>query len=261
MVRTSCERPLAAGLLQLLTEQWRPTVLANYRCKRKPPRAQSSGSATSDATGMATGAGRTRPASRPGSVCGSGSGGVEAAGNTCYTSAQHSRGTQSGASRPQGTRRKRRRRPRNAWTERCCSPIAGSRPSSGCVASGAGGDSREVPALRASPSAGVAPIRARPSRPSPDRDWEAVQVGGIARSRDPLARVTSGRDAGSAACRLGHPARGAGTKRVHAYPRKAPPPVGTLAKSPVNTGDSKPSVPVISPGDASHPGGRRFESG
>jgi hypothetical protein len=82
-----------------------------------------------------------------------------------------------GASRPQRARCKRRRRPRTAWTERCCSPRWGSTPSSGCVASGAGGDSREVPALRASPSAGVAPIRARPSRPSPDRDWMLSRTG------------------------------------------------------------------------------------
>ena len=88
-----------------------------------------------------------------------------------------------GASRPQGARCKRRRLPRSASPGRCCSPRAGSTPSSGCVAGGRCRDSRGVLALPASPSAGVAPIRRRPSRPSPDRGWRLSRSGGIARSK------------------------------------------------------------------------------
>jgi hypothetical protein len=58
------------------------------------------------------------------------------------------------------------------------SPSAESRPSSGSVAGGCGCGARGVLALQASPSAGVAPIRRRPSRPSPDRDWMLSSPGG-----------------------------------------------------------------------------------
>jgi hypothetical protein len=65
--------------------------------------------------------------------------------------------------------------------------------------------------------------------------------GGLAQSRTSSARSRNL----AAQKRLGASpaapaARGAGTKRVHAYTRGAPTPVGAEAKSPVNAGDSPP---------------------
>ncbi len=62
------------------------------------------------------------------------------------------------------------------------SPRAASRPSSGCVESDACRGSRGASAVPASPSAGLSPIRRRPSRPSPDRACTTGRRRGIAHS-------------------------------------------------------------------------------
>ena len=79
----------------------------------------------------------------------------------------------------------RRDSPPVCWRERSAvatpSPSAGSRPSSGCVGSDAWGGARGALSVPTSPSAGVRPIRRRPSGPSPDRASMLSRTG-IARS-------------------------------------------------------------------------------
>ena len=67
----------------------------------------------------------------------------------------------------------------------CGSPRAALRPSSGQGVGDGCGDSRGVPAPPTSPSAGLRPIRRRPSRPSSDRPSMLGRLRGLAQSTEP----------------------------------------------------------------------------
>ena len=82
------------------------------------------------------------------------------------------------------------------FSEGVSSPSSGQGVGDGCA------DSRGGPALPASPAAGLLPIRPRPSRPAPDREWGLGRRGAVAQTSNPALNCRGDGDgtaAGSAA--------------------------------------------------------------